>query len=130
MQIYIMDCDYEVMKKSESLINSYPKHKAKCFTTHQQLIDAVRSVPPDIVLVDVDSYSGLSAVKTIQAVSPETKIIMMSEENEKVSEYFRLHVGGFLLKPIEEEKLKEQLLRAKHPLLARIKYGSERMATL
>jgi len=130
MQIYIMDSDYEVMKKSESLINSYPKYKAKCFTTHQQLIDAVRKAPPDIVLVDVDSYSGLSAVKTIQAVSPDIKIVLMSEEREKLSKYFELHTCGFLLKPIEEEKLKEQLLRAKHPMLARIKYGSERTASL
>lgn len=130
MQIYIMDSDYEVMKKLESLINSYPKHKAKCFTTYQQLVDAVRKAPPDIVLVDVDSYSGLSAVKTIQLISSETKIILMSEDREKTLEYFELHANGFLLKPFDEEKLKEQLYRAKHPLLAKIKYGNERIASL
>ncbi len=130
MQIYIMDSDYEVMRKLELLINSYPKHKAKCFTNYQQVVEAVRKEPPDIVLIDIDSSNGLSAVKTIQLTSSETKIVIMSEEREKTSEYFELHVNGFLEKPIEEEKLKEQLLRAKHPLFARVKYGRERIVSL
>jgi len=121
MQTYIMDSDYEVMKKLEAMFNGYPKNKAKCFTTHQQLVDAVRKVPPDIVLVDIDPFNGSSSVKIIQSASPVTKIIILSEEREKVLEYFKLHVDGFLTKPIDEEKLKEQLNRIKHPLFARIK---------
>jgi len=125
MQIYIVDSDYEVMKRLESLINSYPNHKARCFTTPQQLVDAVRKTPPDLAFMDIDCANGASAVKLVQSLSPGTGIIIMSGEREKASEYFRLHTGGFLIKPVEEEKLKEQLFRVSHPLLARIRYGSE-----
>jgi len=121
MQIYIMDSDYEVMKNLEACINSYPKHKAKCFTKPRQLVDMVRKVPPDIVLFDVDSFNGSSAVKMIQSVNPAIKIIIMSEDKEKVLEYFKFKSNGFLVKPIVEEKLKEQLFRVNHPLLARTK---------
>jgi len=126
MQIHIMDSDYEVMKELESLINSYPKTKAKCFTTHQQLVDAVREAPPDMVFVDIDPVNGLPAVRMIQAASPDTKVVILSKEKEKVSAFFELHTSGFLLKPIEEEKLKEQLFRVKHPMFSKIRYGGER----
>lgn len=130
MLINITDGDYEVMKRLESLINNAANTNAKCFTTPQKLIDAVRETPPDIVLVDVDSSCGSSAVGIIRSASPETKIIIMSAEKEKAAECFKLNSDGFLLKPIEEEKLREQLFRVRHPLLSRIKYGSERTAAI
>jgi len=130
MQIYITDSDYDIMKQLESLILTHLKLQAKCFTTHQLLLDAVRKTPPDIVLVDMDAVNGSSAVHLIQSVDPEIGIILMSAERAKVSECFKHHTDGFLLKPIDEEKLKEQLYRVKHPLLARIKYGNERKITV
>jgi len=125
MEIYIMDSDYEVLKKTEALINGCLAHKVKCFTNYNQLVDAVRKASPEIVIVDVDSVNGSSAVRTIQSVSPDVKIVIMSKERENASKFYELQANGFLTKPITEKKLKEQILRARHPALARIKYGRE-----
>jgi len=130
MQIFIMDSDYEVMKKLEELINCNPKYKAKCFTGPQSLVEAVRHETPGAVILDFDMQSSYSAVNTIKRESPDIKIVMMSENKCKAVELFELGLDGFLLKPIEEEKLREQLFRVRHPLLSRIKYGSERTAAI
>ncbi len=125
MQIYVMDRDYEVMKKLEVWINGNAKFEAKCFTGLQALTEAVKREPPGAVILDFDGQNSYSAVRTIQRESPQTQIVMLSENKNKAVELFELGLSGFLMKPPDEEKVSELLFRLQHPILAKLKTNKE-----
>jgi len=130
MHIYIMDNDYEVMKKLEALINGSFKCKVKCFTSLKVLVDEARSELPDAVLIDFDEPNSLAATKIIKSISPDIGIIMMSTNKCKAVELFELGLNGFILKPPDDQKVKEQLFRLKHPMLTKLTSNKERNDTL
>ncbi|GEM_PF-1567400 len=120
MLIYVMDCEYEVIKQLETAINEYPKSRAQCFTTLQKLIDAVRARVPDAVILDGDVTSCAAAVNIIRSINPGMKIILTSADEQKSIAVFEMNLTGFLLKPLRREKIEEQLRTVKHPLLAKV----------
>jgi DNA-binding NarL/FixJ family response regulator len=75
-------------------------------------VDAVtrtRELAPDIVIMDVrmPRASGIEAARTIRAVLPETKVIMLtvSDLEEDLYDAVRAGVNGYLLKEVAIEEV-------------------------
>ena len=69
-----------------------------------EAISRVRELTPDIVIMDVrmPRASGIEAARTIRAVAPETKVIMLtvSDLEEDLYEAVKAGVNGYLLKEV------------------------------
>jgi DNA-binding NarL/FixJ family response regulator len=69
-----------------------------------EAISRVRELSPDIVIMDVrmPRASGIEAARTIRAVAPETKVIMLtvSDLEEDLYEAVKAGVNGYLLKEV------------------------------
>jgi DNA-binding NarL/FixJ family response regulator len=69
-----------------------------------EAISRVRELAPDIVIMDVrmPRASGIEAARTIRAVAPETKVIMLtvSDLEEDLYEAVKAGVNGYLLKEV------------------------------
>jgi DNA-binding NarL/FixJ family response regulator len=74
-----------------------------------EAVDAVRATRPDVVLMDVrmPHTSGIEACKTLKALVPSTKIIMltMSDEESDLYEAVKAGANGYLLKDVPGEEI-------------------------
>lgn len=72
--------------------------------------------PADIVVTDVDMplMNGLTLLEEIRKISPRTRFIILSgyDEFEYARTAMKLDVEDYILKPINEELLKQALLQA------------------
>lgn len=68
-------------------------------------------VKPDIVFSDIEmpGISGLEFAVRFKTLCPETRIIFVTAYSHYALEAFRLHVHGYILKPITAERVKEEL---------------------
>ena len=68
-------------------------------------------VKPDVVFSDIEmpGISGLEFAVRFKTVCPEARIIFVTAYSHYALEAFRLHVHGYILKPITAERVKEEL---------------------
>jgi DNA-binding NarL/FixJ family response regulator len=68
----------------------------------QAAIEAVRTAGPDVVILDIGMpiLNGIEAARQIRAISPQTKILLLTvhKSEEYVSEALRVGVLGYVLK--------------------------------
>ena len=78
-----------------------------------EVIDQVRSLQPDVVLLDVvlNGRSGIDAVGDVRAVAPDTKILMLSMQNDPtyVRAAFAAGADGYVPKEAAGAELVEAL---------------------
>ena len=65
----------------------------------------------DVALLDIDmgQLDGLSLAKRIREQSPRTRIVFLTGYAQYAVEAFKLHVSGYLLKPVTRSELEEEL---------------------
>lgn len=66
---------------------------------------------PDVVFSDIEmpGLSGLDFAVQFKRICPDAKIIFVTAYSQYALEAFRLHVHGYILKPITAERVREEL---------------------
>jgi len=94
----------------------------------QQALNAVRTLKPDLVLVDISipGKSGFELVKDIQALHPEAPVLVLSMHDESLYAERVLRAGarGYIMKQEQPKKL----LEAIRQVLGGKTYVSEKIA--
>jgi len=86
------------------VVNGMPEMSSHQFSNAEDALDALHGgAVPDVVLLDVGlpGLNGLDAIKQIKAISPTTRIIMLTvfDDHEKVFKAVCAGASGYLLKP-------------------------------
>lgn len=88
----------------------------------QQVLEAVRQYKPAIVLTDIKmpQMDGLELVGVLSRSYPEIKTVILSGYSDFAfaQQAIRYGVSSYLLKPVDEEALRETLLELQAALLA------------
>lgn len=112
MKILIADDERLIRINLEAIINElFPDvHTINHAKDGQELIDMIRNNEYDVVFVDIDmpKINGLDAIKICEKKNLETKwyILTGSADFQYAKQAISLGVCDYLLKPIEEEKVK------------------------
>lgn len=66
---------------------------------------------PDIVFSDIQmpELDGLALAVRLKQVSPYSKLVFVTGYSEYSLEAFRLHAVGYVLKPLEESRIREEI---------------------
>lgn len=80
---------------------------------NQQALTIIRETHPNLVITDIrmGASNGLDLCDTLQVTMPHTKILILSgfDDFAYAQKAFRYNVFSYLLKPINEQELYEQL---------------------
>ncbi|MBR1744302.1 MAG: response regulator [Lachnospiraceae bacterium] len=101
-----------LMKK----INPGGEHYA--FSSAEKAYDLIEEKLPDVCWLDVEmpGSSGLEVSVDIKLMSPKTNIIFVTAHEKFAYPSYKLHPSGFILKPVTEKDLREELNHLKFPV--------------
>lgn len=112
MRILCVDDEVSVLRETVALCRSLGQApEAVGFTDPLAALEDLERSGADIAILDIrmPKLDGLALAKEIQSRSPETAILFLTAHPEYAVEAFRLHVSGYLLKPLSPERLREEV---------------------
>lgn len=112
MLILTIDSDLKILDEEVRLIREkLPEAAVVGFTTYSETVNFVKQSNCDLVFLEAElkDGSGLALAKEITSIHPETRIIFVTEHGEHAAEAFRLHAEGYIIKPLTESRLLEEM---------------------
>ena len=78
----------------------------------------VKDNPPDVAWLDIEmpGITGLEFAKRIKEISPKTNIIFVTGHEKFAYQSLKLHVSGFVLKPVKKEDIIKELDNLRTPI--------------
>ena len=84
----------------------------------EKALESIVRLHPDIVWLDIEmsGMNGLELAAEIKKKSPFTNIVFVTGHPEYAIDGFSLHVSGFVLKPVTEAKLLNEIVNLRRPV--------------
>ena len=69
------------------------------------------NVKYDLAFLDIEMpvLNGIQLAKKLKKINPLTKVVFVTAYNDYALEAFRLHASGYVTKPVNENKIKEEI---------------------
>lgn len=114
MQIFAIDDEPNMLQLlHKAIAQAEPEAEVAAFDTAPALLDAIRSQGkrPDVVFADIEmpDMDGLSLAVAIKNEVPDCKIVFVTGYSQYAMEAYRRHVNGYLLKPVQTDRIREEL---------------------
>lgn len=111
IKIAICDDDLITLNKTKEIIGGYSQKDLQIYTykSGEDLLDSKEKF--NIIFLDIDmgGINGIETAKTIRVYDKKVKIIYVTNYTDYTSSAFSVHAFGYLVKPIKESELHEQL---------------------
>ena len=71
-----------------------------------------------LVFLDVEmpGMNGLEVAKNLKEINHDVNIVMTTAYPDYAVDAYKLHIGGYLMKPVDAEDIKEELDHLSHPI--------------
>lgn len=112
MRVFAVDDEQLLLNRLvKTIVKCLPNADVCAFTASDEVIAALDDEPVDIAFLDIElgDISGIELAKRIKAVFPFCNIVFCTGYRTHAIEAFGLGACDYLVKPINEEKLKHSL---------------------
>ena len=114
MLIYAIDDEDNMLKLlHRAIAGAAPAAQLRDFPLGSDALEAIRrgEAKPDVVFCDIEMPppTGLDFALALKTLSPDTKIVFVTGYSEYAAEAYRLHARGYIMKPVREERVREEL---------------------
>lgn len=77
-----------------------------------------KSTTVDIAFLDIDMpvLSGIMLAKKLKSVNPQVNVIFVTAYSEYAVDAYKLHASGYVPKPVNADKIKEELDGLRYPV--------------
>lgn len=102
-------------KAIQSIIQSA---QITCFQSATEALEYARNHVVDIAFLDIEmaEMNGLSLAKKLKDIYRETNIIFVTGYSAYSGNAFDIHASGYVLKPIDPERVKRELENLRYPV--------------
>lgn len=119
MKIIIVDDEEPAVKTLIKIINKIkPESEVNGFTSPTKALEFLQRNPADVVFLDIEMYglNGIELAKKFKDECNNINIIFVTGYSEYALEAVSLRASGYLLKPVSEEKIIEELENLRNPI--------------
>jgi two-component SAPR family response regulator len=112
MLIYAIDDEQAMLEELHDAIEeAEPSAEIIDFKTARGALNAIKERKPDVVFSDIQmpGMDGLSLAVHIKNEAPNAKIIFVTGFSEYALEAYNRHINGYIMKPIEPARIREEL---------------------
>jgi len=113
LRAYILDVQGKIREQMLKWLSENKKiDGTEAFEDYAGLIGRVRKYPPDFCFIRLgkDGIPGLKAAGTVQRVSPDIRVIFVSEDKSYAVDAYEVGAYGYLIPPFTKEKLDKCLI--------------------
>lgn len=115
MRIICIDDEPLILNMTVELCEKLPEApEVTGFTKPGDALSWLEGHSADIALLDINmpEMSGLELAARIRTIDPMTAIIFLTGYSEYAVDAFRLHASGYLMKPVNKQRLAEEIAHA------------------
>lgn len=89
-----------------------------CYTNPVQAYEENKAGNIDIAFLDIEMpmINGITLAKKLKAVNPQINIIFVTAYNDYALDAYKMHASGYITKPVNEQKVKEELDGLRYPV--------------
>ena len=114
MLIFAVDNDPTMLRDAEQAIRkAEPEAELMCFELAGDALEAIRAqaLSPDIVFSDIEmpGINGLEFAVALRTVSPDTRIVFVTNLSEYALDAFQVRAQGYVIKPLTPELVRAEL---------------------
>ncbi|MBO4901017.1 MAG: response regulator [Lachnospiraceae bacterium] len=112
MKIICVDDEELILNLTVSMCRELPGiDEVTGYDSAAEALKAVKKDPPDLAILDIDmpEINGIKLAARIKEMHPDTSIIFLTGYSQYAVEAFEMHVSGYLLKPVNKERLAEEV---------------------
>ena len=90
------------------------------FQSAQEALAYAKRHPADVAFLDIEmrNMGGIEAATRLQEMYPQINIIFSTGYQEYMPDAFRLHVSGYITKPVTQAKVQAELSHLRFPITA------------
>lgn len=110
----IIDDEIKAIQRMERIVSKKAYIELKgTFTSPEDAFEYIKRHDVNLIFLDIEmpKMSGIELAESIFEIKPEIDIIFITAYDKYALEAFQVHAIGYLLKPIEEEEVDEQISR-------------------
>lgn len=112
MKIVCVDDEKLVLDLVVRLCRQMPQiSEVEGFTGSMEALEYLKNNTADIALLDIDmpDINGIKLAVRIKKMHPDMAIIFLTGYSHYAVEAFKIHANGYILKPIEKERLEDEI---------------------
>ena len=120
MTIFAIDDEPKALRLlHDAIAEAEPGARIADFTEGGEALDAIREQgpTPDVVFSDIElpGMTGLAFAVELKKLAPQAKIVFVTGFPKYATDAFRLHVSGYIVKPVYADRVREELDQLKLP---------------
>ena len=120
MRILLVDDEeLQLLRLTEAVKKALPNESDFLPYTNPVLAwEENKETPVDIAFLDVDMpvINGILLAKKLKTVNPQVNVIFVTAYNEYALDAYKLHASGYVTKPVNLEKIQEELDGLRYPV--------------
>jgi len=120
MRILLVDDEeLQLLRLTEAVKKALPADNAFLSYANPVLAwEENKETPVDIAFLDIDMpvINGILLAKKLKTVNPQVNVIFVTAYNEYALDAYKLHASGYVTKPVNAEKIKEELDGLRYPV--------------
>lgn len=114
MRIYAIDDEPKMLRMlSDAIREAEPEAELLSFSSAADALAAAEEAPraPDVVFSDIElpGMDGLTLAARLKKLVPRARIVFVTGYDRYTLEAYRLHVGGYVMKPVDAAAIREEL---------------------
>ncbi len=119
MIVFVVDDEALALKSLTDAIRAVrPGAEIYTFQNPNKALQLLESgAKPDVIFSDVQMFemTGISFAHQVKVIYPRVNIVFVTGYNQYMMDAIRLHASGYLLKPVDEDRLREQFENLLYP---------------
>ena len=120
MRILLVDDEeLQLLRLTEAVKNALPADNVFLSYANPVLAwEENKETPVDIAFLDIDMpvINGILLAKKLKTVNPQVNVIFVTAYNEYALDAYKLHASGYVTKPVNLEKIQEELDGLRYPV--------------
>jgi len=119
MIVFVVDDEELALKSLTDAIRSVrPEAQIFPFQDPNKALQLLEGgAKPDVIFSDIQMFemTGIHFAHLVKVIYPHVNIVFVTGYNEYMMDAIRLHASGYLLKPVDEDRLREQFDNLLYP---------------
>lgn len=98
--------------------NIYPNAEFQSFSEVEKLLEEAKKTDFDIAFcsITVPETEGIELAEQLREISPLCNVIVISDSVDYVADAMRIHVSGYIQKPVKKEDIRYELSDLRYPV--------------